>query len=188
MAPAGGLRRRADSALTTMRSRRTVLAASLALAGATAACAAPDSRGESDPARGTVQHLNPAGLHRNPAFSQAVVVTGDVRTVYVGGQNAVDSTGAVVGKGDVGAQTEQVLRNVEIALAAAGAKLEHVVKWNVHIVAGQPLAPGFEAFQRAWGNRPNPPAVTASFVAALAHPDYLVEIEATAVVPQPQAR
>lgn len=134
--------------------------------------------------QGSVQHLNPDGLHKNPAYSQAIVVTGNVKTVYVGGQNAVDSSGTVVGKGDIKAQTEQVLRNVEAALAAAGAGLEHVIKWNVLIVEGQPLLPGFEAFQSAWGDRPNPPIVTAAFVAGLAVPDFLVEIDAIAIVPQ----
>lgn len=134
--------------------------------------------------QGSVQHLNPDGLHKNPAYSQAIVVTGNVKTVYVGGQNAVDSSGEIVGEGDIKAQTEQVLRNVETALAAGGAGLEHVVKWNVLIVEGQPLLPGFEAFQSAWGDRPNPPIVTAMFVAGLAVPDFLVEIDAIAVVPQ----
>jgi enamine deaminase RidA (YjgF/YER057c/UK114 family) len=132
--------------------------------------------------KGTTEYLNPEGLHANPAFSQAVV-TGQVRTVYVGGQNAVDASGAIVGRGDIGAQSEQALKNVEIALAAAGARLEHLVKWNVYIVQGQPLLPGFEAFQRAWGDRPNPPAITVLFVAGLAHPDFLVEIDAIAAVP-----
>ena len=45
-------------------------------------------------------------------------------------------------------------------------------------------APGFEAFQRAWGGRPNPPIVTMNFVSGLANPDFLVEIAAIAVVPQ----
>ena len=133
--------------------------------------------------RGVVEHLNPEGLSRNPAFSQVVVVTGTARTVYVGGQDAVDAAGNVVGAGDIGAQSEQVMQNIQTALAAAGAGLEHVVKWNVLVVAGQPLGPGFAAFQKAWGGRPNPPAVTAAFVSALAHPDFLVEIDAIAVVP-----
>ena len=161
----------------------TALAASLVLASVLLGCAAREQGNESPVVAGSVQHLNPDGLHKNPAYSQAVVVSGNVRTVYVGGQNAVDTAGTVVGKGDVKSQTEQVLKNVETALSAAGAKLEHVIKWNVHIVQGQPLGPGFEAFQRAWGDRPNPPIVTMSFVAGLAHPDFLVEIEATAVVP-----
>jgi enamine deaminase RidA (YjgF/YER057c/UK114 family) len=163
---------------------QTRLATSVVLACGLVGCTAREQRQESPQVAGSVQHLNPAGLHRNPAYSQAVVVMGNVRTVYVGGQNAVDTAGTVVGKGDVKAQTEQVLRNVETALAAAGAKLDHVIKWNVHMVQGQPLAPGFEAFQRAWGNRPNPPIVTMSFVSGLAHPDFLVEIEAIAVVPE----
>jgi hypothetical protein len=44
--------------------------------------------------KGSVQHLEPDGLHKNPAYTQAVVVTGKVKTVYVGGQNAVDVSGA----------------------------------------------------------------------------------------------
>jgi enamine deaminase RidA (YjgF/YER057c/UK114 family) len=65
-----------------------------------------------------------------------------------------------------------------------GAKLEHVVKWSVYIVQSQSPLPGFEAFRRAWGDRPNPPTITVLFVARLANPDYLVEIDAIAVVPQ----
>jgi enamine deaminase RidA (YjgF/YER057c/UK114 family) len=137
-----------------------------------------------DTMKGSVQHLNPEGLHNNPAYSQAVVVPANVKTVYVGGQNSVDAAGKIVGKDDIKAQTEQALMNVETALAAGGAKLEHVIKWNVYIVEGQALLPGFEAFQRAWGKRPNPPTVTGVFVAGLAHPDFLVEIDAIAVITQ----
>jgi len=107
-----------------------------------------------------------------------------VKTVYIGGQDAVDASGAIVGKGDIGAQTGQVLRNIQAALEAAGAGLEHVIKWNVYLVQGQSLQRGFEVFQRVWGQRPNPPAITGMFVAGLAHPDYLVEIDVVAVVPQ----
>jgi enamine deaminase RidA (YjgF/YER057c/UK114 family) len=104
--------------------------------------------------------------------------------VYVGGQDAVDASGAIIGKGDLKAQTEQVLKNIQAALAAAGAQPEHVIKWNIYVVQGQSLSAGFEAFQRVWGNPPNPPVVTMAFVAGLAHPDFLVEMDAIAVVPQ----
>lgn len=132
---------------------------------------------------GRVEFLTPAGLHRNPAFSNVVVVSGNVRTIYVGGQDAVTAEGQIVGVGDLAAQTEQVLRNVGTALAAAGAGPEHVVKWNVFIVEGQDFRSGYAAFQRVWGDRPNPPLITAAVVKALAHPDFLVEIDAIAVVP-----
>jgi enamine deaminase RidA (YjgF/YER057c/UK114 family) len=110
-------------------------------------------------------------------------VTGHVKTVHVGGQNAVDASGKIIGKGDR-RRPSGALGNVQIAVASAGAKLEHVVKWTVYVVQGQPVAPGFEAFQRVRGNRANPPSVTVLLVAGLAHPDFLVEIDAIAVVPQ----
>ena len=131
-----------------------------------------------------VQHLNPPTLARNPAFSQAVAVTGPAKTIYIGGQDAVDATGQIVGKGDIKLQAEQVFKNLQAALAAAGAGLEHVVKWNILIVQGQSLSAGFEIFQQVWGRRPNPPAITGMFVAGLANPDFLLEIDAIAVVPQ----
>ena len=134
-------------------------------------------------AQGNVQYINPSGLPKNPAFTNVAVVTGSVKTVYVGGQDAVDESG-IVGKGDLAAQTEQVLRNLQTALAAGGAGLEHVVKWNVYVVQGQPLQEGFAVFQRVWGDRPNPPLITMMYVAALANPDFLVEMDAVAVVPQ----
>ena len=134
--------------------------------------------------KGQVEYINPDTLHQNPAFTNVVTVTGSVRTVYIGGQNAVDTSGAIVGKGDFKAQSEQTLHNIQAALEAGGARLEHVVKWNMYVVQGQSLQEGFAAFQQVWGNRPNPPAISMAFVAALAHPDYLVEIDAIAVVPE----
>ena len=131
-----------------------------------------------------VQYRNPNTLNKNPAFTNVIVVTGSVKTVYVGGQDAVDASGTIIGKGDIKAQTEQVLKNIQTALSAGGAQLEHVIKWNLYVVQGQPLQAGFEVFQQVWGNRPNPPAITMAFVAGLANPDFLVEMDAIAVVPE----
>ena len=134
-----------------------------------------------EPAR--VEHLNPDELPHNPAFTHVVAVSGSTTTVYVGGQNAVTPSGEIVGKGDVAAQTAQVFRNLEAALAAAGARLEDVIKWSVYVVEGQPLQPAFEVFQRVWAERPNAPLITLAFVSGLAQPDFLVELDAVAVVP-----
>jgi enamine deaminase RidA (YjgF/YER057c/UK114 family) len=60
-----------------------------------------DVAGEESHVEASIKHLNPEGLHKNPAYSQAVAVAGPVKTVYVGGQNAVDSEGKLVGKGDL---------------------------------------------------------------------------------------
>ena len=132
----------------------------------------------------SVEYINPDGLHKNPAFSQVVVTQANSRTCYVGGQNSVDSSGEVIGKGDIGRQAKQILGNLEIALSAVGAKIDHVIKWNVYVVQGQSPQPGFEEFQRVWGNRPNPPLITILFVAGLASPDILMEIDAIAVIPE----
>ncbi|MCC7451293.1 MAG: RidA family protein [Anaerolineae bacterium] len=138
----------------------------------------------SQPLQIPVQHINPDTLNKNPAFTNVIVVSGPAKTIYIGGQDAIDATGTIVGKGNIKAQTEQVLKNLQAALAAAGATLENVVKWNIFVVQGQSLQAGFEAFQAVWGRRPNPPTITMAFVAALANPDFLVEMDAIAVIPQ----
>jgi enamine deaminase RidA (YjgF/YER057c/UK114 family) len=133
---------------------------------------------------GSVRYINPDSLIKNPAFTNVVVVEGNLKTVYIGGQDAINASGEIVGKGDIVAQTEQTLANLRVALAAGGAEPEHIIKWNIYVVEGQPLQAGFDAFQNAWPEVPNPPAITVVFVSALAHPDFLVEIDAVAVVPQ----
>ena len=133
---------------------------------------------------GRVELLSPDGLVQSPAFSHVAVVSGSVRTIYVGGQDAITAEGEIVGKGDIGAQTTQILANIETALAAAGAGLGDVVKWTVFVVEGQDVRQAFVAFQRAWGDRSTPPPlITAAFVRSLGHPDWLAEIDAIAVVP-----
>ncbi len=101
-----------------------------------------------------VQHINPDTLHKNPAFTNVVVINSPAKMVYIGGQDAVDHAGNIIGKGDFKAQTEQILKNLQAALAAAEAKMEHIVKWNLFVVQGQSLQAGLEVFQRAWGSDP----------------------------------
>jgi enamine deaminase RidA (YjgF/YER057c/UK114 family) len=133
---------------------------------------------------GSVRYIDPDSLNNNPAFTNVVVVEGNVKTVHIGGQDAINASGEIVGKGDIVAQTEQILANVRAALEAGGARPEHIIKLNIYIVEGQSLQAGFAAFQNAWPEVPNPPAITGVFVSGLAHPDFLVEMDAVAVVPQ----
>jgi enamine deaminase RidA (YjgF/YER057c/UK114 family) len=137
-------------------------------------------------AKNQVAYINPAGLHKNPAYSQVVTTEGPVKTVYVGGQNATNSEGKIVGKGDIKVQAVQTLTNLKIALEAGGASLTHVIKWNVYIVHGQDAQVAFQALQDDLKDMPHPPIVTGVFVAALAQPDFLLEMDAIAVVPQQQ--
>jgi enamine deaminase RidA (YjgF/YER057c/UK114 family) len=129
-----------------------------------------------------IQHLNPEGMRKNPAFTNVVVVSGKAKTVTIGLLDPVDATGALVGRGDLAAQTEQIFKNLELALGAAGARLEDVILWRIYIVQGQDLRQAAAVFQRMWGRRPNPPANTVVFVPAQAYPESLIGLEATAVI------
>jgi enamine deaminase RidA (YjgF/YER057c/UK114 family) len=129
-----------------------------------------------------ITYINPEGMHASPAFTQVVRVSGAADTVYVGGQNGVDASGQVVGP-DLASQTRQALANLQACLAAAGAAVEHVVKWTILCKSGEPLEDGFAAFLEVWGMRPNPPAITVALVDGLGVPGAVVEIEAIAAVP-----
>lgn len=131
-----------------------------------------------------VQYINPKELNKNPAFSQIVTTQGNGKTIYIGGQNSVNSQSEIVGKGDISEQTVQVMKNILAALSACGATLDNLVKLNIHIVQGQDLYRGFQASQIFLGGLKNPPAITGFFVCALAHPDFLVEIDAIAFIPE----
>lgn len=131
-----------------------------------------------------IHYINPDGLSKNPAFSQVVTTQGKGKTIYVGGQDAVNARGEIVGKGDIGEQTEQVMKNLQTALSACGATFDNLVKLSIYIVQGQDLYRGFQASQKYLGNLANPPAISGFFVAALANPDFLVEIDAIAFIPE----
>ena len=131
-----------------------------------------------------LQYINPEGLSRNPAFSQIVTTQGKGKTIYIGGQNAVNVKSEIVGKGEISEQTEQVMRNIQTALTACGASFEHLIKLTILIVQGQDIYRGFQASQKFLGGLKNPPAITGFFVSALAHPDFLVEVDAIAFLPE----
>jgi enamine deaminase RidA (YjgF/YER057c/UK114 family) len=126
-----------------------------------------------------VTRLRPAKLPNNPAFAPGVSVDGPARTIYVGGQNGINSDGTIVGT-DAGSQTRQALENVGLVLAEAGAGLADVVHWRIALVQGASLQAAFAAFQEVWGTRGEPPAISVDVVCGLANPAFLVEITAIA--------
>jgi enamine deaminase RidA (YjgF/YER057c/UK114 family) len=128
----------------------------------------------------STRHINPDGLHRSPAFSQAVVVEQPAKTIYIGGQNGVDADGKIVGPTLV-EQATQAFRNIATILESEGASLANIVHWTIAVVDGQTVDDGVAAFQQVWNPADPPPAITVHFVAGLA-PGFLVEIDAVAVV------
>jgi len=130
------------------------------------------------------EHINPDGLFKSPAFSQVVTTQGNGKTIYIGGQNAVNMNLEIIGKDNLSKQTEQVMLNLKVALESSGADFNDLVKLNINLLQGQNAREGFEASQKFLGTISNPPIVTVFFVSGLGHPDYLVEIDAIAFVPE----
>jgi enamine deaminase RidA (YjgF/YER057c/UK114 family) len=130
----------------------------------------------------TTQFLNPPGLAPTTGWTQVVTSTGG-KTVYVSGQVSVDERGHVVGKGDLKVQTEQTYANLVVALEAAGASFQDVVKMNLYVVGLKPEVVAMLREVRArYVNRESPPASTLVGVTALVGADWLIEIEVVAVV------
>jgi enamine deaminase RidA (YjgF/YER057c/UK114 family) len=125
----------------------------------------------------SVQYVNPPNMHISPVFSQGIILPANARLLLIGGQNAVNAQGEIV------KQTELALDNIQKVLAAAGAGLEHLVRTMIIMRADADLNAAFGVWMKVWGQRPNPPTVTGLLVAALANPDFLIEIEAQAVLP-----
>ena len=127
--------------------------------------------------------LNPESLFNSLqfGFSQIVVAQGS-RTVYFSGQVAWDEHQNIVGANDLRAQVWQSLRNVETAVTIAGGTLADIVTLRIYIVQDwmdktAPVSEGLKAFFPE-----NPPATTWIGVYGLARPEFLIEVEGTAVI------
>ena len=131
---------------------------------------------------GKIERINPDGLMKNPAFSQVIMTQGSGKTIYIGGQNSVNANREIVGKGNIEAQTEQIMQNMQIALSGCNATFDDLVKLNIYIVQGQDAYRAFLISQKYLTLALNPPVISVLFVVGLVHPDYLLEIEATAFV------
>lgn len=131
------------------------------------------------PAR--IRFLNPDTLTKPPAYSQVVEVTAPGRMVFISGQLALGSDGKLV-PGDFRAQAVQVFENLKAALAAVGARFEHVVKINSYILEIDQQAILREVRQ-LYINKAAPPASTSVRVVGFAREGALLEVEAVAVLP-----
>jgi reactive intermediate/imine deaminase len=128
-----------------------------------------------------VKRVNPPALSAPTGYTHIVEVTGPARTIYISGQIAYDKDGKVVGApGDMKAQAEQVFRNLQAALDAAGAKFSDVVKMNSYITDMSKVQAVRDV--RALYFKDATPASTFVEVKGLVRPELLLEIEVIAVV------
>lgn len=131
-----------------------------------------------------VEYLNPKQLCPTYGWTHVATVTGG-KTVYISGQVGINERGEVVGKGDLKLQTEQAFRNIEFALAAVGTTFQNVVKTSLFVVGLRPEhIPILREVRSRFVSADTPPVSTLVGVSALVGPDWLIEIEAVAVIPE----
>lgn len=130
------------------------------------------------------EFLKPDGLAATNGYTH-VVVAKPGKLVFVAGQVANNREGKLVGKDDLRVQTVQVFENLKTALSSAGATFDDVVKITWYVKGYKPeYLPTLRDVRNAYVNKAAPPASTLVGVAALFQDDYLLEVEAIAVVPE----
>jgi enamine deaminase RidA (YjgF/YER057c/UK114 family) len=126
----------------------------------------------------TPEYHNPSTMSQPRGYTHAVKAG---NTVYIAGQVSADQAGNVVGKDDPEAQVRQIWHNIEAAVKSFGGTLNNVVKTTTYVTSIN-YAGAVRSVREALYSNGNAPTSTLLVVAGLASPDYLVEIEAIAVV------
>lgn len=127
--------------------------------------------------------FNPDTIAKPTGYSHVAEIS-DGKIVYIAGQVALDRAGNLVGKDDLRAQTQQVFENLKSAVEAVGGDFSSVVKLNYY--CAESVDPAQIAAVREvrdkFVNTSNPPVSTFVFVKRLVRPEWLIEVEAVAVV------
>ena len=126
------------------------------------------------------QLLVPETMPTSGGYAQLAIVSGG-RIVFVAGQVALDRSGNLVGKDDFKVQIQQVFENLKFALEAAGGGLNNLIKLNSYFLDLSYL-PEFREVRNRYVNVKSPPASTAIQVPRLFRPEFLIEVEAVAVI------
>jgi len=128
------------------------------------------------------EFIQPTSVHSTAGVGYShVAKVGN--TVYLAGQIALDPTGALVGEGDIEAQAEQVYANLQAILEELGGGLKDIVKMTTYLTDRSQLG-AFRRVRNRFFSDPFPPN-TLLFISGLARPEYLIEIEAVAVLSGP---
>ncbi len=128
-----------------------------------------------------IKCVNPLDLPVPETYTQVVIATGS-KLVFVSGQEPEDRNGHLVGRGDLAAQARQVFANLGRALAAAGAQPDHVAKITIYVVnhKREYLRVIEDARVTLFGE--HKPADVLVGIETLSNPDYLIEVDAIAVI------
>jgi enamine deaminase RidA (YjgF/YER057c/UK114 family) len=132
--------------------------------------------------------FNPDTLAKPTAgYSQVAEVVGG-KVVYISGQVALDRSGKLVGKDDFRAQVQQVFENLKAAIEAAGGDFHSVIKLNFYCAESVDASqmPAVREVRDKFVDTANPPTSTFVFVKRLVRPEWLIEVDAVAVVKRPK--
>jgi enamine deaminase RidA (YjgF/YER057c/UK114 family) len=130
----------------------------------------------------SAEFMNPPTLCKTHGWTHVVATSGG-KTIHISGQTGIDAAGEIIGKGDLKRQTEQTFENLRLALAVAGATWKDVVATRLYVVNLKPEhVPIIREVRSRYVSGEHPPASTLVGVSALVGADWLIEIEATAVV------
>jgi 2-iminobutanoate/2-iminopropanoate deaminase len=127
-----------------------------------------------------IEKYSAPGVFEPATYSQSIKVTGAQTILFLSGQVAYDKDGGVLHRGDFKAQAREVLRCIKALVEAGGGRLDSVVKINTYVTDVRYRADLVGVREEFFGKKG--PASTLVQVGALAHPDWLIEIEAIAVV------
>ena len=127
-----------------------------------------------------VKRVNPPTLSKPTGYTHIVEVAGPSNTIKISGQIAFDKEGKILGAAEMKPQAEQLYKNLEAALTAAGAKFSDVVKMNTYVTDVDKAPAVREVRARYFGE--STPASTFVQVAKLVRPELMIEIEVIAVV------
>jgi enamine deaminase RidA (YjgF/YER057c/UK114 family) len=141
-------------------------------------------KGQTAPHGEPFRLFNPDTMAKPTAGYSQVAEINEGKIVYIAGQVALDRSGNLVGKEDFRAQSEQVFQNLKAAVEAAGGDLNSVIKLNYYCSASVDPSqfPILRQVRDKYINTANPPVSTLAVVTRLARPEWLIEVEAVAVV------
>ena len=160
-------------------SRRDFVTAVTAMAAASAAVATSSAQAQ---AGAEVRHSNPSGMTQPTAYSQVVEVGGPHRLVFVAGQTGVDAGGKAAQ--GFRAQAMQVFENIKTALASVGGNMDNVVRLTTYMTDLEQNADAYREVRASFfPNKSALPASTLLQISRLANPSYLIEVDATAILP-----
>ena len=128
--------------------------------------------------------FNPETLAKPTAGYSHVAEVTDGKLIYIAGQVAIDRAGNLVGKGDFRAQVQQVFENLKAAVEASGGDFHSVIKLNYYCSEAVDPAqvPVVREIRDKYVNTANPPVSTFVVVKRLVRPEWLIEVDALAVV------